>query len=321
MSGRRVATPDKAAFEQGAAQAAAALRQPAPGRGAASPPAAPRPLLLALGDSWFAYWPRGDVLDVLEERDRLDADSLAWAGAKLVEVLDGREFDPAQPRQRLAEGDPRRRPPQTTRLVDKLRALSAADRARLCGIAISAGGNDVADDDGTLGTLVADAGARKGPSYLVEAEAARIIDGEMRAHYARLLGFIDRSCVDVLGRSDLLILLHGYDWPVPDGRPALVKNWLAPVLEAKGYRTLDERRAVMKELIQRLNRMQAALIAALGRPNLHHIDLQGTLVSADHTQDWQNELHPTIPAGFGAIATRFLEVLNEAAGVAGPPRY
>ncbi len=33
--------------------------------------AEPRPLLLALGDSWFAYWPRGDILDVLEDRGQL----------------------------------------------------------------------------------------------------------------------------------------------------------------------------------------------------------------------------------------------------------
>jgi hypothetical protein len=272
---------------------------------AADKPSPPPDLLLALGDSWFAYWPRGDILDVLEDRGLLDTDSLAWAGAKLTEVIEGRLTDPDDGGP-LPPGHPKYRAPQTERLLIKLRGLSLADRARLRYIAVSAGGNDVADKFGTLTRLVA---PFDGKPRLNEAAARQIIDIEMRDHYARLLGFIDQACIDVLGRDDIAIVLHGYDWPVPDGRPALPPAWLKPVLELKGYTELADARAVMKDLITRLNEMQVALIQSLGRPNLHHIDLQGTLKSTDHTADWQNELHPTIPSGFGAVATAFHDQL------------
>jgi hypothetical protein len=289
----------RAAFGAGAEQVGAAVikvRDAAAAKAKAAQGNAPPkpPLLLALGDSWFAYWPRGDILDCLEDRGELDTVSLAWAGAKLTEVLDGRTgFHPL---------DPRYRAPQTERLVATLRGLSEEDRLRLKYIAVSAGGNDVADENGTLTQLVALASVKG--NGIDEAEAAKIIDVEMRDHYARLLGFIDRACAEVLQRR-VRIVLHGYDWPVPDGRPALPPAWLKPVFIAKGYTSPQQARALMKTLIQRLNTMQKRLIRELAEPHIHHIDLQGTLTSARHQDDWQNELHPTIPAGFGQIAVAF----------------
>jgi len=295
----------RAAFGRGTQQVGSTMEQLAAQRAeqeakASAGKANAPPLLLALGDSWFAYWPRGDILDVLEDRGQLDTESLAWAGAKLTEVLDGRMKLPDGTD--LSPHDPRYREPQTERMVAWLGARSPADRARLKYVAISAGGNDVADENGTLSRLVAAAGG--GPGHIDEAAARQLIDIEMRDHFARLLGFVDSACAEVLGRR-VTIVLHGYDWPVPDGRPALPPAWLKPVFDAKAYTRLDDARAVMKQLIQRLNAMQVQLIAELGRPNLHHIDLQGTLQSADHRKDWQNELHPTIPAGFAEIATVF----------------
>ena len=52
-----------------------------------APLAAAQKMLIALGDSWFAYWPRGDVLDVLERKFHYNVDSRARAGSTLAEMI------------------------------------------------------------------------------------------------------------------------------------------------------------------------------------------------------------------------------------------
>ena len=300
--------PERAAFERGADEARALLADSAARQPAVADPSPPR--MLAIGDSWFAYWPRGDLLDVIEARGLFKIDSLAWAGCTLAELFTGRTQD-AQGHE-LAKNDPRR-VPQTQRFVDTLRAMPEAQRKRLTVIAVSAGGNDVAGDPATIRKLMLDF-KTSGKKGLDPAGVAQVIGGRMRDDYARLIGLLDAACRSVLGHS-LPIVLHGYDYPVPDGRPALREPWLQPTLEALGYTALDDRRDLMKALIDALNAMQADLrgkLAALGHPHLHHIALTDTLCQngVDHRLHWQNELHPSIPTGFALIADRFIEALR-----------
>ena len=59
-------------------------------------------------------------------------------------------------------------------------------------------------------------------------------------------------------------------------------------------------RAIMKTLIDALNTMMADVATAYASKGVIHARLTGTLTSADHRQDWMNELHPT-ESGFDRL--------------------
>jgi lysophospholipase L1-like esterase len=281
------------------------------GAGGAEPtpqPPPPPPLLLALGDSWFAYWPCGDVIDVLKTRGLVECKSFAWAGCTLAQVLEGRPKN--EDLGQMA------RPRQIDQLMAYLRALAPADRARVGLVAVSAGGNDVAGNDApikdrVLAELVAPAGA-KGSPLLNDEAVQRIVHGELKRNCARLLGFITQACTEALG-APVPIVLHGYDHPYPDGRRAVRLDWLKSVLTFRGYPTPEAGARVMKALINELNEMQIALLRELKQPHLHHVDLRGCLAARmpGAADDWQNELHPSIPHGFEKVADSFWQQLLE----------
>jgi hypothetical protein len=273
--------------------------------------AAIRPLLVALGDSWFAYWPRGDVIDCLSEHHGYDAISLAKAGWSLAEVLRGT----AEEAPVLGRGGVVLRPPsppaqpQIEALAQRLAAMLPADKLRLRALLVSAGGNDVAGRDAVLRRLIA---PYAGTPALLDGGVQSIVHGTMRADYEQLLRRITALCEEHLGRR-APVVLHGYDHPVPDGRGALAARWLKPTLDALGYPP-DAARTVMAELIDALNTMQADLIATLrqdGFTHLHALSLVGTLRNdGTYREDWQNELHPSIPRGFARVAEAFAHKLN-----------
>jgi lysophospholipase L1-like esterase len=67
----------------------------------------------------------------------------------------------------------------------------------------------------------------------------------------------------------------------------------------------------MLHLIDRLNAMLARVAAA--HPNVHHVNLTGTLARAygnDYTQLWNNELHPK-GDGFDLLAKLIERKLKE----------
>ena len=266
--------------------------------------AALRPLLIALGDSWFAYWPHGDVIDALCDAHGFDAKSVAKAGWSLAEVLNGRPGSDAL----STRGGVVLRPPgvpaepQTQALETQLMKLPVADKLRLRAVLVSVGGNDVAGEPEVLRKLI---GHYKTAPGLDTKGIDEIVHQQMRKRYGELIDRITGLCQTHLQRR-VPILLHGYDHPVPDGRGALAKRWLKPTLDELHYPP-DAAQSVMAQLIDTLNEMQDDLVEST--PRFAHVAvlrLVGTLCAdADYVEDWQNELHPSIPRGFDRIAAVF----------------
>ncbi|UFS72062.1 hypothetical protein LPW11_07680 [Geomonas sp. RF6] len=113
------------------------------------------------------------------------------------------------------------------------------------------------------------------------------------------------------------ILIHGYDYPVPDGRGymggwgPLPGPWLEPGFREKGYGDLTQRVEMTRVLIDRFNDMLAEVAKIRAFAHVRYVDLRNTLsCGADYKKWWANEMHPT-EGGFGKVTGRFAAVLGE----------
>ncbi len=253
--------------------------------------------LIAEGDSWFDY-PFNDVLSMLEDEHGFEVESVAHRG----DTLESMAFAPSQS-------------DMLYRLIHRARSRRTFPRA----ILLSGGGNDIAGEEF---------------SYLLNHASsphsglnARIADGliheRLRDALVVLIAATTRVCEDLLGRP-VPILVHGYDYAIPDGRGflsgfgKLPGPWLGPGFEAKGFpesKTMDRRREIVRLLIDEHNLMLASLRDVEDFGHVTHIDLRGVLSAhADYWNWWSNELHPT-KKGFRAVAVRFNESIDRAAPV------
>ncbi|HJV70331.1 hypothetical protein [Ideonella sp.] len=255
--------------------------------------------LLAEGDSWFDDIARPDsgpvasLLGMLEQNHQYRAESLAQAGDSLKDLLCR---------------------PQIDAFTAKLRRMVALGRPPRF-ILLSAGGNDVVQEK--LLPLVHERSKVQGTQWLVTDVVEATVGVNMAADLKTLIGHyiaICRSMVD----APVPIFIHGYDYPVPDGRNlvGVAKSsisWLYPVLATRlHYGKLVERKAVMQDLIDCLNVMQDRVANELtqGGWPVGHIDLRGTLDrGAGYQLDWANELHPTA-GGFAKLAARVSDWLD-----------
>lgn len=261
-------------------------------------------LLLAVGDSWFNYWPRGDVLDVLEDQLGHQIERNAVAGRTLEQML--YKSPPASSGRALADGE------AITWLTRRIARLSSEDGSRLQAVLVSAGGNDVAGDREVLKRLINQIDME---TTLNTEGVEELVNGKLRRLYVTML-----SCINDVCRRKFKhvppILLHGYAHPIPDGRGILGNPWLGPALRDLGYDSKSGAR-VMALLIDALNNMQKAMVADLGSEfaNVRHVDVRVAFNANDpYKLFWQNELHPTIPVGFGAVARCFIQTLSKPPG-------
>ena len=130
--------------------------------------------------------------------------------------------------------------------------------------------------------------------------------------YLDMIGLL-RYKLQQIGLPTVPIVMHGYDYAIPDGRGwggglgPLPGPWLDPSLTRKGYDRKGDatvRRAIVRELIDAFNEMLADV--ASKSPNTHYVDLRGTLADSQ----WANELHPT-KAGFLAVTSRIEKVIRK----------
>jgi len=283
-----------AALERGQAQARFVLefrRRRAAARALAAVPLGPKTLLVAEGDSWFDY-PFYDVVEELEEGFGYDVESVAHKGDTVEEMV----YDPKQ-----LDGLARR--------LQKIKDQGRAPKALL----LSGGGNDIAGD--AFAVLLNHKSSSLPP--LNDQVVAGIIDERLRVAVMELCGGVTYLCHQILGRP-VPMLLHGYDYPVPDGRGylggfwILPGPWLEPGFRRKGYDDLAERCSVMTQLIDRFNAMLAGVAGGAGLEHVRHVDLRNTLSHElgknAYKGSWENELHPT-EQGFRTIAQRFDRVL------------
>jgi hypothetical protein len=115
----------------------------------------------------------------------------------------------------------------------------------------------------------------------------------------------------------LPIVVHGYDYPVPDGRGfaggwwVLPGPWLEPGFREKGYGVMAERIKLMKQLIDRFNAMLKGIVAMNEFRHVTYVNLRDTLsTGSNYKRFWANELHPT-EKGFELVTNRFADALDQ----------
>ena len=246
-------------------------------------------ILVAEGDSWFDY-PGTDILKQLEDQHGFEVESVAHRG------------DPVEAM--AYEGGQLQAFARTLESV--LLRRGVLPRA----ILLSGGGNDVAGSDFHVLLNHAESTAPGLNQTIVRG----LIEERLQAAYVNILDTVTQICVARMGQP-LPILLHGYDYPVPDGRGfwggwgPLPGPWLAPGFEQKGYHDLAQRKALVRQLIDAFNVMLVEVVARPEFAHVQYVDLRGTLpTDGPYRTWWANELHPT-PKGFGRVADRFAALL------------
>jgi hypothetical protein len=278
------------AVERVAREVPAKPRRPDPKKVRAAGRPSRAGVLVAEGDSWFDY-PWHDILRLLEDDYTYDVDSVAHKGDRVEEMAySGGQLE------------------EFTRHIEKLLRRNVVPKA----ILLSGGGNDVAGDE--FGMLLNHAASPK--PGLNENILTGVIDERVQAAYVTILISVTELCVAKTGRK-LPILLHGYDYPVPDGRGFaggwwfLPGPWLEPGFREKGFPAMRERLAVMHQLIDRFNGMLERVAALPEMSHVKYVNLRGTLhTGRDYKNDWANELHPTLH-GFELVTAKFAEVLSQ----------
>jgi lysophospholipase L1-like esterase len=177
------------------------------------------------------------------------------------------------------------------------------------------GGNDVVDGysvpKNTPLYAMLNQSPPDGADPLIEDEVRKFIDVKLAGFYRTILDFI---CVEMKDFTDIPILIHGYDHPIPDGRGILSRAWMQPIFEARGITELSVSREVMRRLIDRLNAMVATVATDyLGR--VHPVNLTGTLArdpryQQDYKLLWDNELHPNMD-GYVVLAKVIAQKLRD----------
>jgi hypothetical protein len=246
-----------------------------------------RGVIIAEGDSWFDY-PLHDVLRLLEDHHGYDVESVAHKGDRVEDMaFDGGQLE------------------EFTRRLEKLLRRGTVPRA----ILLSGGGNDIAGRE--FGMLINHAASPI--AGLNRKVAEGVIAERTKVAYVYIVSKVTSVCEQRIGRA-IPIVLHGYDYPIPDGRGFLggwwlfPGPWLDPGFREKGFGDLDEKRRIAKTLIDAFNTMLSEVQALPGFDHVHYLDLRGTLASPDYHDDWANELHPT-ESGFERVTAKFADLL------------
>ena len=99
------------------------------------------------------------------------------------------------------------------------------------------------------------------------------------------------------------VLVHGYDYFLPQKEGEAGGTWLGQPLTEKGILQPEDRAAILKFMIDQFNARLAN--AAQGYPQVTYVDLRGTIRAGQ----WANELYPG-SAGFRSIAGRLEQVID-----------
>ena len=204
--------------------------------------------LVAGGDSWFDYLFH-DVLKLLHDKHGYIVESTAHAG----ESIEHMAYAGGQ-----SEG--------IQRCLETVAAHGVAPLAVL----LSGGGDDMAGKE--FGMLLNNATSRS------SGWNATILDGliEQRINlaYKIFIAQINHLCTETFDKI-VPIIVHGYDYPVPDGRGVLggwwilPGPWLKPGFDEKLYTALPTNIALMQSIIDKFNVMLATLPAAF--PNVRYL--------------------------------------------------
>lgn len=247
-------------------------------------------VIVAEGDSWFSY-PFRDVLKYLERDHHYRVEDVAHHG----DTVESMAYDPYQ----------------LTDLASTLYRLAKLGKKPRA-ILLSGGGNDLAGPE--LAMLLNHKGS--GKSVLRGDVVKDLIRKQLRDTIVSLISAISVLNKAAFNDPGIPILIHGYSFPVPDGRGfwggfwALPGPWLAPSFSRKGY-NLSESTKAMHDLIEEFNTVLQDIATTVKMPPVHYVDLRDpSILSAGpgYKNDWENELHPT-RRGFRAVAEEFAKAI------------
>ncbi len=250
--------------------------------------AIPQPVpLLAVGDSWLVRYlfNIAPSLSAGLEGLRYDCDTeFAKTGRPLAAMAEPGRLALLKKRLILLNGKP------------------TAPRA----IVIGGGGNDLVDPPGQgnehktrlFGMLKQN--ATNVTDGVDEAAVGKFVDQDLMRFYREILKVVTTS-------TTAPILIHAYDYPVPDGRPSDLGPgpWLEPIFKVRNINQ-NTGAEIMKLLITRLNLMVAEVAKEFpGR--VHPLFLNGTFEKqsgypANFKNFWANELHAT-SSGYDILAS------------------
>jgi hypothetical protein len=188
--------------------------------------------LLAVGDSWFDY-PIQDVLTKLDDNYAYNIESAAHRGDRIETMVS-----------HVGQLD------KFARCLDKVIALGATPKA----ILVSGGGDDIAGDE--FGMLINNIDLNIGTWN--EQTVAGVVETRIAAAFRMMFASLNAICQNDAHRT-CPILVHGYDYPVPDGRGflggwgLLPGPWLKPGFDEKLYLDIVVTTQMMVVLIDRFN--------------------------------------------------------------------
>jgi hypothetical protein len=242
------------------------------------------PLVVAEGDSWFSHPTEWNILWHLSAMGGYSIRRLASTGDELLDMV------------REAPG----LKPQYIRQLER--------RIDWHLLLFSGGGNDLLGNH--LPFIL------RHRDEVAHGWRGLILDDDVKA----VLRSLRRAYEAVIYRTAQLqpqchILVHGYDYPFPRNKGAeffwgslsVAGPWMYPVMvEQKGIIDAGTRYKIVKELVDRFNRMLRTL--ASEHETFHYVDLRGTLPSV---QQWRDEIHPK-SAGFRRMALEFAAAMDRA---------
>jgi hypothetical protein len=230
--------------------------------------------VLALGDSWFHYPFNNLITPLSEALERPTIFVIGENGARADELCAGQW------------------------LANFRRMLAGYPGIRL--VCISAGGNDfagVGDLDDKV--LRADCSGEASVEGCYRASQPGAIFAAIGDAYRDIIAAIAAL------RPDVTVLVHNYDYAIPDGRalPGL-RSWLKLPMDncrvpIQGASLGGVRRELVRDLIDRFTLGLDDVVsttAGLGQPAVELVWSAGTLSDSQ----WANELHPK-PSGFNRL--------------------
>lgn len=245
----------------------------------------PRAVILAEGDSWFAYPRRqllfgaaGNVISSLKEKHRdLRIDDVSSNGDEAVAMVSGEAK------------------------LDLLKRLASKSYDLLL---FSGGGNDLVGQYDFDFFLRSRKGLTDPLECLIRERLERRIE-RVASSYEDLIDLIGEYSKN----RDIKIIGHTYDWAIPSPEGAVFWNglikvdagrsWMHPYMVRKFILDEDEQYEIVKHLLSQFaSRLTSIAAKSGGRFVL--VNTQGTLPERDRNW-WVNEIHPS-PEGFEKVA-------------------
>lgn len=241
------------------------------------------PSILAIGDSWFWYpFPGGSLINYLGQLVDAKGHVILAKGNNGAEAFD------------YVEGKYKRSVREALRLYGS--SLSA--------VFISGGGNDFAGLNDLLPLLKTDCSREPSPADCFRTAPGGLedfLDG-MEHYYRTLIGQIYTYT-----SSDCHIVMHTYDYAIPDGRGVFrgSSGWLQPALK-----TAQVPQAFHQDCIKHLVNLFHDRLKGIASGDPRHLWVVNSCGALD-PGDWANELHPKGKGFKKIVAQRWRPVLTK----------